>query len=144
MVNNGANPYVVSYNGRSQFDHYHLENLSNLPTKQSIYYTTRPVIDEFKDKAGFRDPWFYRTGIFDGKFNAVIERGASGIVFSGKWCGKHAAFKFVEFKAREFEFAADSVRSLDKLSEMKAMQVTKGSKVLSFYGHYRYVNLFKQ
>ena len=82
MVNNGANPYVVSYNGRSQFDHYHLENLSNLPTKQSIYYTTRPVIDEFKDKAGFRDPWFYRTGIFDGKFNAVIGRGASGTVFS--------------------------------------------------------------
>ena len=32
----------------------------------------------------------------------------------------------------------------EKLSEVRSMQVTKGSKILSFYGYYRYADLFSQ
>ena len=97
------------------------------------------MFDEFKGKTGFPDPWFYKTGIFDGKFNAVVGRGASGTVFSGKWCGRKAAFKFVEIGAQEVsELVRDGIRTLDqKLSEMTSIEVTKGSNILSFYGHYR-------
>ena len=139
MIDKRANPFVVDCDGISQFSIHRLGYLSNLPTKNSIYFTTRPIFDEFKGKTGFPDPWFYKTGIFDGKFNAVVGKGACGIVFSGKWCGIMAAFKFVDIGAQKFqENIQDSIHTLDqKLSEMTSIEVTKGSNILSFYGHYR-------
>ena len=47
-------------------------------------------------------PWFYQTGVFDGKFVRVIGEGAEGIVISGESFGKKAAYKFVEIGAQKF------------------------------------------
>ena len=139
MIDKGLNPYVIAHYGRSKFDDYHLGYLSNLPTKKSIYFTTRSIYDEFKSQTNFLDPWFYKTDIFDGKFTSVVGKGASGTVLSGEWCGKKAAFKFVDIGAQEFrEKSSDSLKILnEKLSEMTSIQETKGSTILSFYGHYR-------
>ena len=85
------------------------------------------------------NPWFYRTGVFDGKLGSVIGQGASGTVISGEWYGKKAAFKFVDIGTQqETTMTSDALKSLDKkLSEMTSIQATKGSKIVEFYGHYR-------
>ena len=116
--------------------------MSNLPKQKSVFFTIRPLSDEFKEQNNFSDPWFYKTGVFDGKFNSVIGQGASGIILSGEWYGKKAAFKFVDIgqKTRSpgKETIDGSLKSLDKkLLEMTSIQQTKGSKIVSFYGHYR-------
>ena len=137
MIDKGANPFVVDYAGSTGFDISNLGRLSNLPSQKSVYFTTRPFEGEFEGKTNFPDPWFYRTGVFDGKLNSVIGQGASGTVLSGDWFGKKAAFKFVEIGAQKFQ-EKNSLRNLDeKLSEMISIQSTRGSKIVSFYGHYR-------
>ena len=139
MIDKGVNPYVVYYSGHSEFDKYNLGYLSNLPPQKSIYFTTRSIFDDFTGQTNFLDPWFYKTSIFDGKFNSVIGKGASGKVLSGEWCGKKAAFKFVDIGAQKFRaYVSDSLKILnEKLSEMISIEETKGSKILTFYGHYR-------
>ena len=139
MVDRGANPFVVQSNGETQFDILNLGHLSNLPSQKSIYFTTRPLPDEFKHQNEFPDPWFYKTGIFNGKYNSMIGRGAAGTVVSGEWFGKQAAFKFVEIGAQKYQTdIKDSLKTLDeKLSEMISIQSTVGSKIVIFYGHYR-------
>ena len=139
MIDRGANPFVVDYTGVTQFDSFNLDYLSNLPTQKSVYFTTRQLDDEFEAKPDFLNPWFYQTGIFDGEFNSVIGQGATGTVIRGKWCGKKAAFKFVKIENQKSQKdISDTVKSLnEKLSEMASIQATKGSKIISFYGHYR-------
>ena len=137
MIDKGANPFVVDYNGQvADLDE---ENLKNLPEQKSIFFITRPLDSHDESKAGFLDPWFYRTGVFDGKFVKIIGRGASGTVISGEWYGKKAAFKFVEIGAEKFkEKMADGLKTLDKsFSEMVSIESTVGSKIVLFYGHYR-------
>ena len=136
MIDKGVNPFVVSYAGRTKFEIYDLSKLANLPTQKSVYFTTRPLLDESNN---FLDPWFYQTGVFDGKFNSVIGTGASGIVISGEWSGKKAAFKFVEIGSQKFQAKAiDGLETLNEtLSEMTSIQATTGSKIVQFYGHYR-------
>ena len=139
MIDKGANPFIVQYGGESHFEIDDLSNLSNLPTEKSVYFVTRPLVDNDVTNNDFCDPWFYRNGVFDGKFDSAIGQGASGRVVSGEWYGKKAAFKFVEMQNQEFEKkAADALKVLDdKLSEMTSIQATKGSKIVKFYGHYR-------
>ena len=88
------------------------------------------------------NPWFYRTGVFDGKFESVIGQGASGTVISGEWFDVKAAFKFVEIETRKWpKYITEGLKILDdKLSEMTSLRETNGSKIVSFYGHYRYLN----
>ena len=140
MIDNGANPHVVPYAG-SDYTQSELENLghlSNLPTQKSVFFTTRPFPDDFKNQTIFPDPWFYRTGVF-GQFESVIGQGASGTVLSGDWFGQKAAFKFVEIGLQQFQSdASEALKTLDeKLTEMTSIQAAKGDKVLPFYGHYR-------
>ena len=137
MAERGANPFIVGYDGRSEFDS--LGDLSIIPNQKSVYFTTRPLPDEFIEQKAFPDPWFYKTGVFDGKFESEIGQGAAGTVISGKWFGKRAAFKFVEIGAQtRQEFVNQSLKKLDeKLYEMTSIQSTFGSKIVSFYGHYR-------
>ena len=139
MIDRGANPFVVDRVGRTKFDIHNLGYLSNLPSQKSVYFTTRPLPDEFKEQNEFPDPWFYKTGVFDGKFDCVIGQGAAGTVISGEWFGKKAAFKFVEIGTQEWqEYTTESLKTLyEKLSEMISIQSTVGSKIVSFYGHYR-------
>ena len=113
------------------------QNLSNLPVEKSVYFTTRQL--KGASKLDFSDPWYYRNGVFDIKFGTVIGQGASGIVISGEWYGKKAAFKFVELGNQKFQQdVEDNVKTLEKkLSEMTSVESIKGSKIVSFYGHYR-------
>ena len=140
MIDKGANPFIIQIAGKTNEDE--TRHLSNLPTQKSIYFTTRPLEGNDESKDDFLNPWFYKTGVFDGKFNSVIGQGASGIILSGEWYGKKAAFKFVDIgqKTRSpgKETIDGSLKSLDKkLLEMTSIQQTKGSKIVSFYGHYR-------
>ena len=110
-----------------------------MPSQKSVYFITRPLPDEFKERSSFPDPWFYKTGVFNGNFSSVIGQGASGTVISGEWFGKKAAFKFVAIGAQKYhEFTNERLKTLnEKLSEMISIQETVGSKIVSFYGHYR-------
>ena len=136
MIDKGANPFVVSYKGSTQASK--TRGLSNLPTQKSVYFITRHFQGEFARKINFPDPWFYRTGVF-GKFQDVIGRGASGIVVSGDWFGRNAAFKFVDIGVQKYQKnVEDSLKILnERLSEMSSIQSTAGSKIVTFYGHYR-------
>ena len=137
MIDKGANPFVVDYGGETWADE--TRNLSNLPSQKSVYFTTRQFEGEFKGKTNFPPPWFYQNGVFDGKFDSVIGHGASGTVLRGEWFGKRAAYKFVEIGTqKEADSVRDALNSLDdKLSEMISIQATRGSTIVSFYGHYR-------
>ena len=103
MIDKGANPFIVAYGNETQFEINSLSNLSNLPTQKSIFFTIRPLESNDKSKVDFLNPWFYRTGVFDGKFGSVIGQGASGTVISGEWYGKRAAFKFVDIGTQKFQ-----------------------------------------
>ena len=139
MINRGANPFVLGYGGKTQFNVLNLNYLLNLPSQKSIFFTIRPLSDEFQEQNSFPHPWFYKTGVFDRKFDSVIGQGATGTVISGEWFGNKAAFKFVEIDAQKYEEnAGDGLKALnEKLSEMISLQSTVGSKIVSFYGHYR-------
>ena len=139
MIDKGVNPFVVSYNGKTQFGLHDLGHLSNLPRQKSVYFTTRPLPEEYREQNEFPDPWFYKTGVFDGKFDSAIGQGAAGRVISGEWFGQRAAFKFVKIGVQKFQqLASDNLKTLnEKLSEMISSQSIVGSKIVSFYGHYR-------
>ena len=143
MIDRGANPFVVGYDGNTWTDE--TRKLSNLPNQKSVHFTTRSLPDEFKGQSAFPGPWFYKTGIFDGKFVRVIGQGATGTVISGEWFGNKAAFKFVETGTQEFqEHIEDGLKTLNEnLTEMLSIQETVGSKIVSFYGHYRYANMLR-
>ena len=138
MIDKGANPFIVAYDDTTRFENYNGGHLSNLPKQKSVYFLTRPLPKNDKSKNDFSDPWFYRTGIY-GKFHAVIGQGAAGTVISGEWRENKAAFKFVDIGTQEWQKdVPDALKSLDeKLSEMTSIQATKGSKIVSFFGHYR-------
>ena len=141
MIDKGANPFIVDYDGETQFEMFDLSNLKKLPTTKSVYFLTRPLKGYDETYDDFLDPWFYRSGVYDGKFESAIGQGASGRVISGQWYGKKAAFKFVEIGNQKIPNSGkveDGLKVLDeKLSEMTSIQTTKGSKIVQFYGHYR-------
>ena len=146
MNEKGANPYVVDAIDTDQFTDWNLanSNLSNLPTKKSVYFTVRPLDDEFQKESGFLDPWSYKTGVF-GSFDSVVGRGASGTVLSGDWFGKKAAFKFVEIEFGKFENLTEVALPIEnrlkilneKLLAIMSTQESWGSKMVKFFGHYR-------
>ena len=145
MIEKGANPFIMSHKHEDQYTMWNLtkSKLSKLPKKKSVYFTIRPFLAEFGNNDEFLEPWFHRTGIF-GKFDSVIGRGSSGVVLSGDWFGKRAAFKFVGIGRETFKVKIEDGLDLlnQKLSEMTMIQSTKGSKIIKFYGHYRSVNFF--
>ena len=51
MIDKGANPFIVSYGGKTWADE--TRNLSNLPTKKSIFFTTQPFPMSSKEKTTF-------------------------------------------------------------------------------------------
>ena len=91
-----------------------------MPSKKSVYFTTRLLPNEFKEQNDFLNQWFYTTGVFDGKFDSMIGKGSSGTILSGEWFGKKAAFKFVEIDVQKYEEnAEDGLKALnEKLLEM--------------------------
>ena len=59
MIDKGANPFVVNYDGETWADE--TRGLSNLPTQKSVYFTIRPLEGDSAGKSNFPDPWFYQT-----------------------------------------------------------------------------------
>ena len=137
MIDKGANPYIVDYNGNTQYKLEGLDHLPNMP--KSVFFTTRPLVGNNRSKVDFLDPWFYHNGVFNINLGTVCGRGTSGTVITGEWYGKKAAYKFVEIGTQKFEKdVPDAIKNLDeKLAEMTSIQATKGSKIVQFYGHYR-------
>ena len=142
MIDRGVNPYVADYTGINEFKRKRLsKHLPNLPTFKSVYFSVEPFKCFCDRKCGsdLSNPWFYENGIFDGKFDQIIGKGASGIVLHGFCHGVEAAFKFVEIgKQKWLKNVRDSLAELNrKLGEMRSVQTTVGSKIVNFYGHFR-------
>ena len=95
VLDRGVNPFVVDYDGTTPFQNHGLGHLSNIPPQKSVFFTTRPIEGKFKGKTNFPAPWCYGSGVFDGKFEDFIGKGAVAVVLSGQWFGKKAAFKGV-------------------------------------------------
>ena len=141
MIDCGANPYVVGYTGQSNAEHMDLSNLK-LPPSKSIFFSIEPFSCscEDKDGLGLPIPWFYKNGVFDGQFDSVIGKGASGVVLHGYFQGEEAAYKFVEipkdtYYSGEIEDALSELSR--RLNEMRSLRSTNGSNIVDFYGHFR-------
>ena len=131
----GANPYVIDYNGISNYDFFSLSGLSNIPTIKSVFFQLR----EFN--SDMASAWEYETGVYNqGHFGRVRGRGGEGTVIEGRWQNQiPAAFKFVEVRKQKLiETVEDSLNDMnERLSEMTNQQLTNGSAILKFEGHYR-------
>ena len=141
MVDLGANPFVFSNTGRTQFGIWRLSNLTSLPSLKSVYFPVRsfaccsPVC-----KFDLSEPWFYKNGAFPAEFQHKLGEGASSTVIRGTFQQKDAAFKFVKIR-KEHQLrdqVMDALNDLNKqLSEMTSIQSTMGNKIVKFYGHFR-------
>ena len=131
----GANPHVISYTGKTQYGIWSLSGLSNIPTIKSVFFQIR----EFN--SDMPSAWEYETGVYNqGHFGQVRGSGGEGTVIEGRWQNKKpAAFKFVEVRNQKFmKNVEDGLNDMnERLSEMTNMQVTSGSAILKFEGHYR-------
>ena len=85
--------------------------------------------------------WEYETGVYNqGQFGRVRGSGGEGTVIEGKWHNQvPAAFKFVAVRGQTFmQNKSDLLSDMDeRLSEMTNQQLTRGSAILRFDGHYR-------
>ena len=94
-----------------------------------MYRTEHRMPQTFKVGEGYfehiQSEWKLRaTAMPNSKFDSFVGQGSSGVVLSGKWFGKKAAFKFIEIGMKNW-------------LELTSIQAAKGSKILEFYGHYR-------
>ena len=101
-----------------------------IPSLISAFFSIEPFgcFCDLKCDSDLSTPWFYKNGIFDGKFDKIIGKGVSGIVLHGFCHGVEAAFKFVEIKELEVQ---------EYLDEMRSVQTAEGSRIVNFYGHFR-------
>ena len=131
MIDKGANPFVINYDGETEYKKWSLsgESLSNLPRK-SFYFPVRKF-------PGFpQKPWHYENGVFQGQFGDVIGRGGEGTVIGGVFNGEKVAYKFVEIGRSSFyEKAEEDLKT--QLNEMTEMQSTPGSCILPIKLHFR-------
>ena len=136
MIDQGANPKVEAYDGKSEYERQNLQALNlTLPPEKSIYFSVQKIDDD----KNLADPWFYQSGVYKGFFDKKIGSGASGTVVRGKWNGKPAAFKFVPIgEQKGHTLVVDALATLnEKLVEMTSMESISGSKMVGFFGHYR-------
>ena len=133
MIGLGVNPHIRDPYGKTNYDAYGLSNLNNLPSVKSVFY---PIKNFPTGNLG--EPWFYTTGVYDGKFGRVIGKGGEGTVIEGEWNGKPAAFKFVEIKGLKVTNYDDVMADMnERLKEMTEMMATPGDAILPFQAHFR-------
>ena len=134
MIDLGANSHIRNAIGKTQYDHYGLSNLNNLPSVKSVFY----LIKQFQN-GNLGEPWCYTTGVYDGKFGRVIGKEGEGTVIEGEYNGQPAAFKFVEIKGLKFNEDYDYImRDMnERLKEMTEMLATPGDTILPFQAHFR-------
>ena len=135
MIDMGANPHVKNYEGTSEYEICSLSGLSNIPPIKSAFFQ----LHEFN--SDMPSAWEYKTGVYNqGHFGRVRGSGGEGTVIAGKWQNQiPAAFKFVEVRDQKYiQSIEDGLNDMnERLSEMTNMQLTSGSAVLKFEGHYR-------
>ena len=132
MIDMGANPHVITYNGISQYYFYSLSGLSNIPTIKSVYFQIHEFYSEMPST------WEYQTGVYNqGQFGQVKESGGEGIVIEGVLQNQiPAAFKFVEVRDQKYiEKTKDRLKDLNE--RLSQMQLTSSSAFLKIDGHYR-------
>ena len=146
----GANPHVIKYSGTSEYDSWSLSGLSNLPSIRnpfkrstlsnipaikSVYFQLRQFNSDMPSA------WEYQTGVYSqGHFGQVRGSGGEGTVIEGVLQNQiPAAFKFVEVRDQKFiKDTKDALNDMnERLSEMTKTQLTSGSAILRFEGHYR-------
>ena len=139
MVDRGANPFVIDANGKTNCDRFDIFILKNVPSTKSVFFQIKKF-----STCNMDDPWCYTTGVYDGKYGAIIGRGGEGTVIQGEWNGKPAAYKFVEMKGLKsagYEIALNDMKQ--RLKEMTEMMSTPGDSILPFRGHFRLVTILK-
>ena len=134
MIDLGANPHIRNASGESYYDNFGLSNLNNLPSVKSVFFSIKKF-----STGNVGEPWYYTTGVYDGKFGRVIGKGGEGTVIQGEWNGQPAAFKFVQMKGLKFVLEFDDVMAdmNERLKEMTEMMATPGDKILPFQAHFR-------
>ena len=134
MIDLGANPHIRDVNGDTNYDNFGLSNLNNLPSVKSVFFSIKKF-----STGNVGEPWYYTTGVYDGKFGRVISKGGEGTVIQGEWNGQPAAFKFVQMKGLKFrEKYSDNMADInERLKEMTEMLATPGDVILSLEAHYR-------
>ena len=136
MIDSGVNPYIVNYDGRTNFDYISRYHLTIPEMPKSVYFSIYP--DECYP-LDLQQAWYYSNGVFTGKYEEVIGKGSEGYVVRGKWVGLDAAYKFVEIKKQKaHEIVEDGLEELKlRLTELNALKDIKGSRILREYGHFR-------
>ena len=131
MIDQGANPHIRDEAGRTQID---LSNLVNVPSVKSVFFPIKKF-----PSGNLGDPWFYTTGVYDGKYGRVIGKGGEGMVIQGEWNGQAAAYKFVEMKGQKYHDTRDDhVADMnERLKEMTEMMATLGDAILHLEAHFR-------
>ena len=109
MLKRGVNPFVVDYDGETQYDYFHnnfahvpkhmLQKYSNKMSSTAIYYSTHEIKCDINCPAKCPDQmcaFEMKTGIkFTRTRSKDIGKGGDGVVYRGKWHDKDAAFKHV-------------------------------------------------
>ena len=134
MIQRGANPHVLDYNGRSDYDTYSLGFLSNVPTVESIFFSIKSF-----PSGNLASPFHYETGIYPGQFCRVIGKGGEGTVIQGIWGNDKAAFKFVQVRDQKIrKTVEDDLADMNaRVREMVEMESINRSNILNFNGHFR-------
>ena len=151
MIAAGVNPFALDYENETQADYWNVprelisEASPGLTPDLFFSTTSLPCNSQNCGKSceqGLPDPWYYNNGkVWEFKTEDRIGEGAEGIVLSGQFHGREAAFKMVEIKNLKTEkYAADAMNDLrTRLSEMHSLSKTNGQNILPFYGHIRLV-----
>ena len=134
MIDRGANPHIRNAEGISNYERFGLASLKKVPSVKSVFY---PIKNFPAGNLG--ESWCYKTGVYDGKYGAVVGKGGEGVVIRGKWRGQHAAYKFVPIKGQQFAPSYEnSVADMNaRLNEMTEMTQTPGDAILHFEAHFR-------
>ena len=122
------------HSGRSDFDMFSFDSLTNIPTVKSIFFPIKSFPSGNLDR-----PFHYENGVYPGQFCRVVGKGAEGVVIEGVWNNEKAAFKFVRVKDQKaMKKVEDGLADMnDRLREMLEMESITGSNILKFNGHFR-------
>ena len=134
MIDLGANPKIRKVNGETEADRFDLYNFKNVPSVKSAFFPIKSF-----PTGNLGNPWYYTTGVYDGKFERVVGKGGEGTVVQGEWNGQQAAYKFVDMKRLKFidKHVDAMVDMSERLKEMTEMMSTTGDAILPFEAHFR-------
>ena len=123
MIDSGANPFIVDFEGNTQFDKWSFSGFTIPLLPKSVYFSIYP--DE-SYPSDIQRAWYYSNGVFPGNFDELIGKGGEGYVVSGKWMGVDAAFKFAEIRDLEM-----------RLTQISALKAIKSPCIVVQLGHFR-------